>query len=79
MATAKEEVPIEVDAVETVETTETTETKPGPRGRRNEPTEPLEPLDDVLHRRLTIIKEGDNVLLRLPSDAIKAVVASKDG
>lgn len=41
--------------------------------------EPLEPLDEVLRRRLTVIKEGDNVLLKLPSDTIKAVVASKDG
>ncbi|KAL1410018.1 tRNA (adenine(58)-N(1))-methyltransferase non-catalytic subunit trm6 [Vanrija albida] len=79
MEHVKQEVPIEVDAPETVEVSETTEAKPGPRNKRNEPTEPLEPLDDILHRRLTIIKEGDNVLLRLPSDAIKAVVASKDG
>lgn len=40
---------------------------------------PKEPLEDILHRRLTVIKEGDNVLLRLPSDTVKAVVASKDG
>jgi tRNA (adenine-N(1)-)-methyltransferase non-catalytic subunit len=39
----------------------------------------LEPLEDILLRRVTTIKEGDNVLLKLPSDAIKAVVASKDG
>ena len=38
-----------------------------------------EPMEDILLRRITTIKEGDNVLLRLPSDAIKAVVASKDG
>jgi len=42
-------------------------------------TEELEPLEDILRRRVTVIKEGDNVLLKLPSDAIKAVVASKDG
>ena len=41
--------------------------------------EPLEPLEDVLRSRLTTIKEGDNVLLRLPSDTIKAVVASSEG
>jgi hypothetical protein len=41
--------------------------------------EPREPLEDVLLRRVTTIKEGDNVLLRLPSDSVKAVVASKDG
>ena len=40
---------------------------------------PLEPLEDILHQRVSTIREGDNVLLRLPSDAIKAVVASKDG
>lgn len=40
---------------------------------------PQEPLEEVLRRRLTVIKEGDNVLLRLPSDTVKAVVASKDG
>jgi tRNA (adenine-N(1)-)-methyltransferase non-catalytic subunit len=44
-----------------------------------QPTEELEPLRDVLRRRVTTIKEGDNVLLKLPSEAIKAVVASKDG
>jgi len=41
--------------------------------------EARESLDDILLRRITTIKEGDNVLLRLPSDSIKAVVASKDG
>ncbi|ORX41008.1 Gcd10p family-domain-containing protein [Kockovaella imperatae] len=40
---------------------------------------PLEPLDVLARRRVTQIKEGDNVLLRLPSDSIKAVVASKEG
>lgn len=38
-----------------------------------------EPLSEVMFRRLTTIKEGDNVLLRLPSDQVKAVVAAKDG
>lgn len=47
--------------------------------RRQKDEGPLEPLDDVLRRRLTTIKEGDNVLLKLPSDSIKAVVASKEG
>lgn len=46
---------------------------------RKAPEEPKEPLSEVLLRRLTTIKEGDNVLLRLPSDSIKAVVASRDG
>lgn len=36
-------------------------------------------LEASLHQRVTTIKEGDNVLLRLPSDQIKAVVASRDG
>lgn len=50
-----------------------------PKHQRPKQQEPLEPLEDLLHRRVTRIKEGDNVLLRMPSDAIKAVVASKDG
>lgn len=54
------------------------ETTPKPDGRRKPPP-PLEPLDEVLRSRITTIKEGDNVLLRLPSDAVKAVVASSDG
>ena len=49
------------------------------RPPRTRVQEPLEPLEDVVHRRITRIKEGDSVLLRMPSDAIKAVVASKDG
>lgn len=51
----------------------------GSKRPRKAPDTPLEPLDDVLLRRITTIKEGDNVLLRMPSDAVKAVVASKDG
>jgi hypothetical protein len=46
---------------------------------RPEPSAPLLPMEEVLRRRLTVIQEGDNVLLRLPSDSIKAVVASKQG
>lgn len=46
---------------------------------RSEPSAPLLPMEEVLRRRLTVIQEGDNVLLRLPSDSIKAVVASKQG
>jgi hypothetical protein len=42
------------------------------------PDPPL-PLSELSLRRLTRIKEGDSVLLRLPSDAVKAVVASPDG
>ena len=43
------------------------------------PQMPLEPLEEVMRRRTTKVKEGDNVLLRLPSDTVKAVVASKEG
>ncbi|BEI96979.1 hypothetical protein CcaverHIS631_0205680 [Cutaneotrichosporon cavernicola] len=50
-----------------------------PHPRKGKDDEPQEPLEDVLRRRTTIIQEGDNVLLRLPSDTVKAVVASKDG
>lgn len=39
----------------------------------------LEPMSEVMLRRTTKIQEGDNVLLKLPSDSVKAVVASKDG
>lgn len=50
-----------------------------PHHRRKKDLEPQEPIEDVIHRRLTVIKEGDNVLLRLPSDTIKSVVVTKDG
>jgi tRNA (adenine-N(1)-)-methyltransferase non-catalytic subunit len=49
-----------------------------PRKRKPDDAD-LEPLSEVMFRRLTTIKEGDNVLLRLPSDQVKAVVAAKDG
>ncbi|WVQ85808.1 hypothetical protein IAT38_007976 [Cryptococcus sp. DSM 104549] len=39
---------------------------------------PQEPLSEVILRRLTRIKEGDTVLLRLPSDMVKPVVVQKD-
>ena len=48
------------------------------RPRRPDP-EDEEPMSELLLRRVTRIKEGDNVLLRLPSDSIKAVVAAKEG
>lgn len=51
----------------------------GPHHRRKKDLEPQEPIEDVVHRRLTVIKEGDNVLLRLPSDTIKSVVVQQDG
>jgi hypothetical protein len=37
------------------------------------------PLHETMLQRVSTIKEGDNVLLRMPSDMVKAVVASKDG
>lgn len=49
------------------------------RKRVNEPPVDDTPLDEVLRRRLATIKEGDNVLLRLASDSVKAVVASRHG
>ncbi|OCF43283.1 tRNA (adenine-N(1)-)-methyltransferase non-catalytic subunit TRM6 [Kwoniella heveanensis CBS 569] len=52
---------------------------PGPKRRRGIDDGPKEPLSEVVLRRLTKIKEGDSVLLRLPSDAIKSVTAHKDG
>jgi tRNA (adenine-N(1)-)-methyltransferase non-catalytic subunit len=39
----------------------------------------LEPMSEVMLRRVNKIQNGDNVLLKLPSDSIKAVVASADG
>lgn len=39
----------------------------------------LPPLHETMLQRVSTIKEGDNVLLRMPSDMVKAVVASKDG
>ena len=53
--------------------------RPTKRSRTAKDDRPLEPMEDILFRRVTTIKEGDNVLLRLPSDSVKAVVASKDG
>lgn len=50
-----------------------------PKKRKPMVEEELVPMDEVMLKRLTVIKEGDNVLLRLPSDQVKAVVATKDG
>ncbi|WVF68178.1 hypothetical protein IAT40_002943 [Kwoniella sp. CBS 6097] len=52
---------------------------PHPRRRKGMDDGPKEPMSEVMLRRLTRIKEGDSVLLRLPSDAIKSVTAHKDG
>jgi len=48
-------------------------------GESSKPTPQAIPLSDSLLQRVSTIKEGDNVLLRMPSDMVKAVVASKDG
>jgi tRNA (adenine-N(1)-)-methyltransferase non-catalytic subunit len=48
-------------------------------GESSKPTPQPIPLSESLLRRVCTIKEGDNVLLRMPSDMVKAVVASKDG
>ncbi|WVQ70752.1 hypothetical protein IAR50_000274 [Cryptococcus sp. DSM 104548] len=42
------------------------------------PDEPQEPLSEVMFRRVTRIKEGDNVMLRLPSDLIKSIIVDKE-
>lgn len=51
----------------------------GKKRQTETPNVPLQPLSETMLRRVTTIKEGDNVLLRLPSDSVKAVVASKEG
>jgi len=48
-------------------------------GESSKPTPQAVPLSESLLQRVSTIKEGDNVLLRMPSDMVKAVVASKDG
>ncbi|WWC72581.1 uncharacterized protein I206_106543 [Kwoniella pini CBS 10737] len=54
-------------------------TKPPPFKRRKGDDEPKEPLTEVILRRLTKMKEGDTVMLKLPSDAIKVVTIEKNG
>lgn len=58
---------------------EASSSKPQKQPRVKPPPPTPAEIEASLLRRVTAIKEGDNVLLRLPSDAIKAVVASKDG
>jgi len=48
-------------------------------GESSKPIPQAVPLSESLLQRVSTIKEGDNVLLRMPSDMVKAVVASKDG
>ena len=47
--------------------------------KNGESSKPQMSLEDSLLQRVSTIKEGDNVLLRLPSDMVKAVVASEHG
>lgn len=47
--------------------------------KNGESSKPIISLEDSLLQRVSTIKEGDNVLLRLPSDMVKAVVASANG
>ncbi|WVR08531.1 hypothetical protein IAU60_005586 [Kwoniella sp. DSM 27419] len=53
--------------------------QPNKRRKNAADDAPLEPLSEVMLRRMTRIREGDTVLLRLPSDAIKSVVIQKQG
>jgi hypothetical protein len=50
-----------------------------PRGRQVKRAILPDELYELCRKRVTTIKEGDNVLLRMPSDSVKAVVASKEG
>ena len=92
---AQEETPVQATAVEMTDTTEkitvanveasftagatTTNGQTVKNGESSKPNPQPLPLSDSLLRRVSTIKEGDNVLLRMPSDMVKAVVASKDG
>ncbi len=40
---------------------------------------PPEPNHTLLERRVTVIQEGDQVMLQLPSDVIKVVTAQSKG
>ncbi|WRT70709.1 uncharacterized protein IL334_007707 [Kwoniella shivajii] len=62
-------------------TSATNKSKPPPFKKRKgvHDEEPKEPLSEVMLRRLTRIKEGDTVMLRLPSDAIKVITIEKNG
>jgi tRNA (adenine-N(1)-)-methyltransferase non-catalytic subunit len=91
---APEEVQAQPTAVEAPETTEKTAVEivepsssaaapandsTPKNGESSKPTPQAVPLSESLLQRVSTIKEGDNVLLRMPSDMVKAVVASKDG
>jgi tRNA (adenine-N(1)-)-methyltransferase non-catalytic subunit len=92
---APEEVPVQETAVEMSDTTEKivvanmeasstagaalTKDNTVKNGESSKPTPQPIPLSESLLQRVSTIKEGDNVLLRMPSDMVKAVVAAKDG
>lgn len=57
---------------------EATTSEPPSTKRPRKAIESSEPLTEVILRRLTTIKEGDTVLLRLPSDLVKSVVVQGD-
>ena len=74
----------EMAAAEAAATSTITEAGPTASSKANpakngESSKPQISLQDSLLQRVSTIKEGDNVLLRMPSDMVKAVVASKDG
>jgi tRNA (adenine-N(1)-)-methyltransferase non-catalytic subunit len=92
---APEEIQAQASMTEMSEITETPALNDAPAGSRAEtaraddsnakngesskPKPQAIPLHESLLQRVSTIKEGDNVLLRMPSDMVKAVVASKDG
>ncbi|WWC92299.1 uncharacterized protein L201_007253 [Kwoniella dendrophila CBS 6074] len=70
----------EIPQAGNTESAESSSMKPPPAKRRKgENEEPKEPLSEVILRRLTRISDGDTVMLKLPSDAIKVVTIQKDG
>ncbi|KIR43678.1 tRNA (adenine(58)-N(1))-methyltransferase non-catalytic subunit TRM6 [Cryptococcus deuterogattii 99/473] len=60
------------------ENAEATTSEPPSAKRPRKTLESSEPITEVILRRLTKIKEGDTVLLRLPSDLVKSVVVQGD-
>lgn len=60
------------------ENAEATTSEPPSAKRPRKTLESSEPITEVILRRLTKIKEGDTVLLRLPNDLVKSVVVQGD-
>lgn len=67
------------NATSTITETVPTASSTANTAKNGESSKPQISLQDTLLQRVSTIKEGDNVLLRMPSDMVKAVVASKDG